>query len=62
MKAETGYFITSIPMIELQESNFIPSILYYQDSQKPLIGFEAKTAAEIHGRDFLKGAIVICPP
>ena len=53
MKAETGYFITAIPMIEIQESTFIPSVLYYQDSQKPLIGFEAKAAAELKGRDFL---------
>ncbi len=53
MRAETGYFITSIPMVEIQESTFIPSVLFYQDAQKPLIGFEAKAASELSGRDFL---------
>ena len=53
MKAETGYFITSIPMVEIQESTYIPSVLFYQDARKPLIDFEAKAASESSGRDFL---------
>lgn len=51
--ADKDYFITSIPMVELQEDTHIPTVVYYGEKGKILIGYEAKAACKDVGRDVL---------
>lgn len=51
--AEKDFFITAIPMIELQGSTHIPTVVYYQSPRKALIGYDAKAASEVTGRGTL---------
>jgi molecular chaperone DnaK (HSP70) len=51
--AEKDFFITAIPMIELQGSTHIPTVVYYEKSKRALIGYDAKVASEATGRGTL---------
>jgi molecular chaperone DnaK (HSP70) len=51
--ADKDYFITSIPMVELQEDTHIPTVVYYGEKGKVRIGYEAKSACKDAGRDVL---------
>src|SRR5947209_7231798 len=47
---EKDFFITAIPMIELQGSTHIPTVVYYEKSRRALIGYDAKAESETTGR------------
>jgi molecular chaperone DnaK (HSP70) len=51
--AEKDFFITAIPMVDVQESTHIPTVLFYENKNRILIGSEAKSASEAKGRDTL---------
>ncbi len=51
--AEKDFFIVSIPMIEMQGSTHIPTVVYYDKSKKPLVGYEAKVASDTTGHHSL---------
>jgi molecular chaperone DnaK (HSP70) len=51
--ADKDYFITSIPMVELQEDTHIPTVVYYSEKGKVRIGYEAKAACKGAERDVL---------
>lgn len=53
MPSERDFFIASIPLVDLQGSKSIPTVLFYPDDGRVLIGADARAAADVAGREKL---------
>jgi len=51
--ADKDFFITSIPMVELQNDTHIPTVVFYGEQNKISIGYEAKAASKEVGHELL---------